>query len=64
MLLPAFSTKSVKANEQTIHKYIDMFVQKMKEISKVEEGIELKQVSVKKQKAPLKPLLKMGTDIS
>jgi hypothetical protein len=46
MLLPAFSNKSVKAKEQTIHKYIDLFVQKINEIGSGEEGIELKKVDL------------------
>jgi hypothetical protein len=52
MLLPAFSTKSVIAKEQTIYKYIDIFVQKMKEIGKDKERIELKKVGLTLTSSP------------
>ncbi|KEY71798.1 hypothetical protein S7711_06550 [Stachybotrys chartarum IBT 7711] len=42
-LLPAFSAKSLKTKEAIIHKYIDIFVQKMKKLGGREEGIELRQ---------------------
>lgn len=42
-LLPAFSAKSLKTKEPIIHKYIDIFVEKMKKIGGREEGIELRQ---------------------
>ncbi|EHK98806.1 putative Isotrichodermin C-15 hydroxylase [Glarea lozoyensis 74030] len=41
-LSPAFSAKSIKAKESTIHKYVDLFVQKMKKIGQNEQGVELK----------------------
>ncbi|KAI1395386.1 cytochrome P450 [Hypoxylon fuscum] len=41
-LLPAFSTKSLRMKEGIMHKYIDLFVQSMKEIGDKEEGIELR----------------------
>lgn len=45
-LLPAFSAKSFKTKEPVIHKYIDIFVEKMRKLGGKEEGIELRQVSV------------------
>jgi hypothetical protein len=45
-LLPAFSAKSLKTKEAIIHKYIDIFVQKMKKLGGREEGIELRQVGL------------------
>lgn len=45
-LAPAFSAKSMKAKEPTMHKYIDAFVQKMREIGDREDGIDLKTVSI------------------
>ncbi|KAI0482555.1 cytochrome P450 [Xylariaceae sp. FL0804] len=41
-LLPAFSSKSLKTKEATIHKYIDIFVQSMKELGGGEQGVELR----------------------
>lgn len=43
---PAFSTKSLKAKEATMHKYTDAFVRRMKELGSREEGVELKTVSI------------------
>ncbi|CAG8951937.1 hypothetical protein HYFRA_00005743 [Hymenoscyphus fraxineus] len=43
-LAPSFSVKSIKGKEPVMHKYIDLFVEKMKEFGGVEEGIELKMV--------------------
>lgn len=45
-LAPAFSVKALKAKEPTMHRYIDDFVEKMKELGGREAGIELKTVSV------------------
>jgi cytochrome P450 len=42
---PAFSAKSIKAKEPTMHKYIDMFVASMKKLGGQENGIELMTVS-------------------
>jgi hypothetical protein len=44
-LSPAFSSKSLRSKEPIIHKYIDIFVEKMKRIGSRKEGIELRQVS-------------------
>ncbi|RYO84481.1 hypothetical protein DL762_005654 [Monosporascus cannonballus] len=41
-LAPAFSMKSMKAKESTMHKYTDAFVQRMKNFGGREDGIELK----------------------
>lgn len=43
-LSPAFSTKSLSAKEPTMHKYIDLFVESMREVGCVDEGIELRKV--------------------
>ena len=40
-LLPAFSTKAIKAKEPTVHKYIDLFVNKMKELGCKGDGVEI-----------------------
>ncbi|KAI1246918.1 hypothetical protein MGN70_010803 [Eutypa lata] len=45
-LAPAFSAKSMKAKEPTMHKYIDAFVQRMRELGDRKDGIELKTVSI------------------
>ncbi|MCJ1306503.1 hypothetical protein MMC25_000146 [Agyrium rufum] len=42
-LSPAFSTRNVKAKEATLQKYIDLFVERMKEIGKRDEGVEMRQ---------------------
>jgi cytochrome P450 len=42
-LVPAFSAKSLKSKEPTIHKYTDFFVQKMTESGSRPEGVELRQ---------------------
>lgn len=44
MLSPAFSVKAIKAKEPIVHKYIDLFVGRMKEFGSVKEGIELRTV--------------------
>ncbi|KAI0970592.1 cytochrome P450 [Xylaria arbuscula] len=38
----AFSTRSIKAKEPTIHKYIDAFIERMRDIGERGDGIELK----------------------
>ncbi|KAI1079391.1 isotrichodermin C-15 hydroxylase [Whalleya microplaca] len=40
-VLPAFSTKASKAKEPTVQMYINMFVDKMKELGSAPEGIDL-----------------------
>ncbi|KAI0378985.1 isotrichodermin C-15 hydroxylase [Hypomontagnella monticulosa] len=40
-VLPAFSTKALKAKEPTVHMYINLFVDRMKELGSVSEGIDL-----------------------
>jgi cytochrome P450 len=43
-LAPAFSPKSIRAKEPTMHKYIDAFIQRMKDSGDINDGIELKKV--------------------
>jgi hypothetical protein len=43
-IAPAFSVKSTKEKEATIHKYIDLFVQKLRTLERRENGIELRTV--------------------
>lgn len=43
-VLPAFSTKALKAKEPTVQMYINMFVDRMKELGSTSEGINLNQV--------------------
>lgn len=43
-LAPAFSVKSMKAKEPTLHKYIDYFVEKMRQLGGGEDGVELRTV--------------------
>lgn len=45
-LAPAFSIKSIKAKEATLHRYINYFVEKMRELGGTEDGIELHSVSL------------------
>ncbi|KAI2782286.1 isotrichodermin C-15 hydroxylase [Daldinia loculata] len=40
-VLPAFSTKAIKAKEPTVQMYIDSFVEKMKELGSAPEGVSL-----------------------
>ncbi|ORY09318.1 hypothetical protein BCR34DRAFT_589422 [Clohesyomyces aquaticus] len=40
-LAPAFSTRNFKAKEATVHKYIDVFVNKMREVGDGTQGAEL-----------------------
>ncbi|KAI1394963.1 isotrichodermin C-15 hydroxylase [Hypoxylon fuscum] len=40
-VLPAFSTKAIKAKEPTVQMYINLFVDKMKELGSAQEGIDL-----------------------
>jgi hypothetical protein len=44
IIAPAFSVKSIKAKEATIHKYIGLFVQEMKTLESKEKGTELRRV--------------------
>ncbi|KAI1083758.1 isotrichodermin C-15 hydroxylase [Whalleya microplaca] len=41
-LSPAFSLNSIKAKEPTLHKYIDYFIEKMKDIGASKSGVELR----------------------
>lgn len=41
-MAPAFSTRNFKAKEGTLQKYIDIFVDKMKEIGGSEHGAEMR----------------------
>lgn len=43
-VLPAFSTKAIKAKEPTVQMYINLFVDKMKELGSAQEGIDLNKV--------------------
>lgn len=45
-LLPAFSTKAIKAKEPTVHKHVDMFVTRMKELGGTDKGVDINEVSV------------------
>ncbi|KAI0101914.1 isotrichodermin C-15 hydroxylase [Nemania sp. FL0031] len=40
-LLPAFAPKATKAKEPTVHYYIDLFVERMKEIGSKGDGVEI-----------------------
>ncbi|RYC66018.1 hypothetical protein CHU98_g225 [Xylaria longipes] len=40
-ILPAFSTKAIKAKEPTVQQYIDLFVTKMKAIGSEQGGVDL-----------------------
>ncbi|KAI0021237.1 cytochrome P450 [Xylariomycetidae sp. FL0641] len=40
-LLPAFGPKAIKAKESTVHRYIDLFVQKMRELGCRGDGVEI-----------------------
>ncbi|KAI2621839.1 isotrichodermin C-15 hydroxylase [Hypoxylon sp. NC1633] len=40
-VLPAFSSKAIKAKEPTIQKYMDMFIEKMKEFGNGPDGVDL-----------------------
>jgi hypothetical protein len=42
-LAPAFSTSNIKAKEATVHKHIDLFSDKMREIRTREQKAELQQ---------------------
>ncbi|KAI1077304.1 cytochrome P450 [Whalleya microplaca] len=42
-LSPAFSSRSITAKEPVMHKYIDLFVERMKAIGAVSEGVDLAQ---------------------
>lgn len=44
-LLPAFAPKATKAKEPTVHYYIDLFIERMKEIGSKGDGIEITKVS-------------------
>ena len=44
-LLPAFSTKAIKAKEPAVHKHVDMFVTKMKELGGTDKGVDINEVS-------------------
>ena len=42
-LSPAFSARNNKAKEATLQKYIDLFVKRMKEIGRREDGVEMRE---------------------
>ncbi|KAI0012288.1 cytochrome P450 [Xylariaceae sp. FL0662B] len=42
-LMPAFSVKSLKTKEGIMHKYIDLFIDSMKEVGHKEEGVKLRE---------------------
>lgn len=44
-LLPAFSTKAIKAKEPTVHKYIDLFIHKMKDLGGKDDGVDINEVN-------------------
>jgi hypothetical protein len=43
-ILPAFSTKAIRAKEPIVHQYIDFFVEKMKSIGGRSEGVDMNTV--------------------
>ena len=43
-VLPAFSTKALKAKEPTVQMYINLFVDRMKELGGASEGLDIHQV--------------------
>jgi hypothetical protein len=45
-LSPAFSMKSLKSKELSIHKYIDLFMQRMREVGNRDVAVDLKMVSL------------------
>ncbi|KAI0484977.1 isotrichodermin C-15 hydroxylase [Xylariaceae sp. FL0804] len=40
-ILPAFSTKAIKAKEPTVHHHIDFFVEKMKQVGGGADGVDI-----------------------
>lgn len=54
-LSPAFSVKSLRAKEPTLHRHIDYFLDRMRELGNQEEGVELCQVCLR--------LPSIGTDL-
>lgn len=43
-LSPAFSVKSLQAKEPTLHKHINYFLERMKELGDQENGVDLREV--------------------
>lgn len=41
-MAPAFSMKNFKAKESTLQKYVDIFIDKMKEVGNSERGAEMR----------------------
>lgn len=41
-LAPAFSGRALRAKEQTIHKYVDLFVKRMKALGATANGLSLR----------------------
>ncbi|KAK7756322.1 hypothetical protein SLS62_001548 [Diatrype stigma] len=44
-LFPAFSNKAIKSKEPTVHKYIDLFIAKMKELGCKGDGVDINEAS-------------------
>ncbi|RYP05821.1 hypothetical protein DL764_003532 [Monosporascus ibericus] len=40
-ILPAFSTKAIKAKEPIVHQHIDFFIEKMKSVGGSSEGVDM-----------------------
>lgn len=45
-ILPAFSTKAIKAKESVVHQYIDLFIEKMRIAGGNPEGVDMNTVWV------------------
>ena len=43
-ILPAFSRKATKAKEATVHKWMDLFISRMKELGNAPEGLDMNDV--------------------
>jgi hypothetical protein len=43
-ILPAFSPKSIKAKEPVVHKHIDFFIDRMKDVGGRSEGVDMNKV--------------------
>ena len=43
-ILPAFSSKAIRSMDPIVHKYMDMFVSKMKELGRTPDGLLMNDV--------------------
>jgi len=46
-ILPAFSSKSIRSMEPIVHKYMDSFISKMKELGETPEGLLMNDVGAR-----------------